>query len=278
MQQKSNTTFKCVLLTCADPFLADAAEQYTQSLFDVVHVSRYDRQSKTLLSEVHDLFQNESIDFLISFLCPVIIPESLLNATVIAPINFHPAPPEYPGVGSASYALYDQQKNFGCTAHIMEKVPDSGDILQTKYFPIFPQDTCETLFDRATLYTLLLYYEVLTGLAVNGTFQANGESWTRKAITRKQFKKWMTLSFDESQEEIQRKISALRHSRYPGPFIEVNGWRFELPAGSQPLDEVSEKTTKKKAAIDYQAMLKKHGQLKEELDKWTAKVADPVKI
>ncbi|MFO1497488.1 MAG: formyltransferase family protein [Verrucomicrobiota bacterium] len=225
----ANKQFSCVLLTGGDERLAKATEQYARSLFDVRHISRHGRDHKTLPAELLELLNQEKVDFLFNFLAPIIFPGTVLGAIGRASINFHPAPPEWPGVGSASFALYEKQATFGVTAHFMTERVDAGRIIRVQRFPILPNDTCERLFDRALDYMLLLFYEVLLEVSQNGEAAASDEQWKRKAITRRQFEKWMTLTPADSTEEIERKARALRHSRFPGPFLEIGGFRFELP-------------------------------------------------
>jgi len=211
--------FTCVLLGADDAYLAQAAESFAGTWFDVRHSSRYGRREKKLTPDAYAATGSGAVDFLFSFLCPVIIPEPLLRAARIAPINFHPAPPRYPGVGSASYAIYQEDAAFGVTAHVMAPVVDSGMIIRTLEFPISQGDTCETLFNRAKNYSLFLFYEVLAELAGTGKVVGSGEKWLGKAITRKDFEKWMTVSPEDPAKEIERKIRALRHSRFFAPYV-----------------------------------------------------------
>ena len=48
-------------------------------------------------------------DYIVSFLSPWVISNSLLNRAKKASINFHPAPPEYPGIGCTNFAIYEIQ-------------------------------------------------------------------------------------------------------------------------------------------------------------------------
>ena len=64
-------------------------------------------------------------------------------------INFHPAPPKYPGTGCASYAIYNGERRYGATAHIMNDKYDDGAILRVKYFKISNYDYCDDLFNKA---------------------------------------------------------------------------------------------------------------------------------
>jgi len=170
------------------------------------------------------------VDFILNLLSPVIVPPAVLKAARIAAVNFHPAPPKWPGVGSASFALYEGDAEFGVTAHLMAERVDSGAILKVIRFPILATDDCQSLWERALHHSLLLFCDVAHQLAREGHVAPCGDRWERPPVTRKQFERWMTLPADAPADEIRRKVRALRHPKFPGPFIEIGGVRVPHPA------------------------------------------------
>ena len=50
----------------------------------------------------------------------------------IAAINLHPGSPKYRGIGCLNYALYNKEKKFGFTIHLISKKIDCGKILNVK--------------------------------------------------------------------------------------------------------------------------------------------------
>ena len=218
----------CILLLSDHSYLASAAQSYAQGLFEVRAVSHASRSQKELDGEVLRAVREGPLDFILNFLSPVILPPAVLAAARIAAVNFHPAPPKWPGVGSASFALYEQDPEFGVTAHLMMQKVDSGPILKVIRFPICPSDDCQSLWDRALHYALILFYEVTHTLARERRAEPTYESWHRPAVSRTQFEEWMTISGDASSDEVRRKVRALRHPKFPGPFIEVGGVRLAV--------------------------------------------------
>lgn len=219
----------CILLLNENEFLANAAEDYCSTLYEVLCAPRNKRGLKKLPAEVHEAAASGRVDYIFNFLSAVKIPEDILNATKSLQVNFHPAPPEYPGVGCASYALFDQAETYGVVAHRMQKTYDSGEILKVFRFPISEGDYCDTLFDRALIYCLPLFYEVCYALAKYGKLDPCGEKWARKASTRKEFEQWMVIRPSDPEHVSKRKIRATQHSRFSGPYVEFLGKRFELP-------------------------------------------------
>jgi methionyl-tRNA formyltransferase len=226
--------FSCILLTSNHEHLSAAAESFARTVFDVRHVSRYARDARHLEREVETACATGSVDFLLNFLSPVIVPQRIVRAVRCAAINFHPAPPEWPGVGSASYALYEEHETFGVTAHLMTEQIDGGPILRSTRFPILPDDNCESVFARALNFSMFLFYDLTVELARTGEARPNGETWARPAIRRADFERWMQVAPWDAPEEIRRKARALRHSRLPGPYVELAGMRFAVLPGSAP--------------------------------------------
>jgi methionyl-tRNA formyltransferase len=244
----TGTKYSCILLSSDREHLSSAAETFARKLFDVKHVSRYPRDAKHLAAEVTDLTRGGEVDFLFNYLSPVIVPERILQSIRRGAVNFHPAPPEWPGIGSASYALFEGDETFGVTAHLMTLKVDSGPIVRTLRFPIVPDDDCESLFQRALNFSLFLFYDVLATVAQIGAAKACDETWKRDAIRRAEFEKWMRISPSDSADDVRRKVRALHHSTLPGPYVEVAGMRFHLPAGSPLPRAIAAKTAPAKAA------------------------------
>jgi len=225
------TRQSCVLLLSDHEELADRAERIARERFEVRAVARHARHDRALANTIT---RAQDTEFLFNVLSAVYIPtETLAHVSDLA-INFHPGPPEWPGVGSASYAIYDGQLTFGVTAHLLTERFDAGAILRVRRFPILAEDTCETLFQRALARSVDLFDELSKEISEGEYPGPSGERWARRAVTRVEFERWMTLSPDASPQEVARKERALRHSRFPGPFVEVGGYRFELPPRSAP--------------------------------------------
>ena len=74
-------------------------------------------------------------DYIISYLCPWVLPDALLQNAKKAAINFHPGPPQYPGTGCTNFAIYHEVDEYGVTCHHMAPHVDSGNIIAVSRFP-----------------------------------------------------------------------------------------------------------------------------------------------
>lgn len=100
-------------------------------------------------------------EYIISYLSRWVAPEYLLKKAKVAAINFHPASPDYPGIGCNNFALYEEAKEYGVTCHHMEPRVDVGKIITVERFPVFPTDTVATLLLRTYDYQLVLFYKIM---------------------------------------------------------------------------------------------------------------------
>ena len=82
-----------------------------------------------------------------SFKNYIVLPRAITDSTVC--INFHPGPPEHPGSCAANWALYNEDKSFGVTAHFMNGLVDNGLIFRVRRFPIKPETTLMEVLKKA---------------------------------------------------------------------------------------------------------------------------------
>jgi methionyl-tRNA formyltransferase len=100
-------------------------------------------------------------DIIISYLSQWIIPSAVLENASVAALNFHPGPPEYPGIGCTNFAIYNREKIFGVTCHHMAAQVDTGRIVAVKRLPLFENDTVYSITRRCYAIILALFYEIL---------------------------------------------------------------------------------------------------------------------
>lgn len=78
---------------------------------------------------IEHLSELPNTDCLLSYQSAVIVPKDILTFFLDVAINFHGAPPSYPGRDPHHWATYDGAKTYGATAHWMWPQVDSGPII-----------------------------------------------------------------------------------------------------------------------------------------------------
>ncbi len=221
--------FKAILILPEKHKLAPEAIAMVSQYMELVAV--FDQASKVTEAEIVDIEHA----LLLNFLANRIFKKEVLERPNV---NFHPAPPEYPGRGGASYAIFDKSETYGATAHRMVRAVDAGEIYLVNRFIIQETDSCERLFEKAERACVTLLTEIIEHFAKTGAILKNADAkWQHKATTRKHFDEWLKLD-PENEEEFHLKIKAARHSRFPGPFITIHGYTFALYE-KKPLERIS---------------------------------------
>jgi methionyl-tRNA formyltransferase len=165
-------------------------------------------------------------DYIISYLSRWVVPADLLQRARRAAINFHPASPEYPGIGCNNFALYEGATEYGVTCHHMAEKVDTGAIIAVRRFPVYPEDNVASLLQRTYEHQIELFYEIVGLLAEGKELPLSAEKWTRPPFTRKQFNELFRITAEMSRDEIARRIRATSFQQWQ-PYIELHGFRFE---------------------------------------------------
>jgi methionyl-tRNA formyltransferase len=172
-------------------------------------------------------------DYIISYLSPWIIPKKLLNKAKMASINFHPGPPEYPGIGCTNFALYHNVDSFGVTCHHMNPKVDTGSIIAVRRFPLYQRDTVYTLTQRCYGYILQLFYEITSLIITGDKLPQSEERWRREPFKRKELNELCKITTDMPSEEIRRRIRSVTFPNAPGAYVEINGFKFNYETNEE---------------------------------------------
>ena len=166
-------------------------------------------------------------EYVISYLCPLLIPSNILNKAKIMALNFHPGPPEYPGIGCTNYAIYNEDNNYGVTCHIMSEKIDDGEIIEVKYFKIKKNETLHSLTMNAYKNMYQLYLKILVAIIDQKKLKNSKKYyWKGKAKTRKEFLSFLKLSTDMSNSEIKKRIFSTTYPGFEPAHLNIKGIKF----------------------------------------------------
>lgn len=165
---------------------------------------------------------------LLSFLSPWIVPPAVL-ARYSPAINFHPGSARYPGIGCYNFALYENASEYGAVAHHMAAAVDTGALVEERAFPIFRNDTVETLKLRTMVVMLAMFHDIVTALACGAPLPATQSRWQRPPFTRRELDALTVVTSDMDGAEIARRVRATTYPGYPGAAIELGGVPFAAP-------------------------------------------------
>lgn len=164
-------------------------------------------------------------DYIFSYLSPWIMPNSLLESAKKGAINWHPGPPEYPGIGCTNFAVYNGEKEFGITCHYMLPKVDAGKIIETARFAILQNDTVYSITQKCYALILNSFYRIIEKIAAGETLPVSGEHWKRRPFTRKELDSLSEIKPDMTADEIEKRLKATTYDK-PWAFVEINGKKF----------------------------------------------------
>ncbi len=186
---------------------------------------RYENIPKKILSKKYD--------YIFCFRSYYILKKNLLKKVRIASVNFHPGPPEYRGTGCVNYALYDNSKFYGCTAHIINEKIDNGEIINCKKFKINKNSSVESVLLKTynQMVTQALY--VIKKIIHNNNnlkklIAKNSHiKWSNKIKKIKDLNNFYEIKKNCSKKEFLNKIRATDTSKFK-PYILLYKKRFTL--------------------------------------------------
>lgn len=173
-----------------------------------------------------EVARNWDGDYILSYLSRWVVPAYLIMRARKASINFHPAPPEYPGIGCNNFALYENAKEYGVTCHHMAPKVDTGKIIAVRRFPVSPQEGVAELLERTYEHQIALFLQIVGQLAEGKDLPRSNERWARQPYTREEFNALFLITPGMSKEEIARRIRAVSYQHWQ-PYVELHGYRFE---------------------------------------------------
>jgi methionyl-tRNA formyltransferase len=92
--------------------------------------------------ETADWIREQDVDLLLNVHSLYLIAGEVVGAPRIGSFNLHPGPlPEYAGLNTPSWAIYNGEEQHGVTVHWMEPGVDTGDIAYQSRFDLTDSDT-----------------------------------------------------------------------------------------------------------------------------------------
>jgi len=150
---------------------------------------------------------------ILSYCSRWIVPQWLLDRAPIA-LNFHPAPPEYPGIGGLNWALYNGDEAFGVTCHHMVQKVDAGPIVEVRRFPVHAADDVPCLFARTHREMEAMARDVITRLCEGWDAPPSNDEWSEVTRRRCELDDMMDPPRDAPEAEIKRRKRAFEFGRW----------------------------------------------------------------
>ena len=172
-------------------------------------------------------------DLIVCFRSFYILKNNILKKASKAAINFHPGPPEYRGTGCVNYALYENSKFYGCTAHLINLKVDSGKIIDVKKFNINKKNSISEVLTKTYEKMSSLAISTIKNIKKNPNFVENqilknkDIKWSNKIKKLKDLNNFYQINKNIKKIDFLNKIRATDTPKFK-PYIKLYGKKFIL--------------------------------------------------
>jgi len=148
-------------------------------------------------------------------------------------INLHMSPlPDYRGAGQCSFAILNQDREFGTTLHLMEPRVDAGGILAQRRFAIDPDWTVKELYEKTANESVLLVEENLKAM-IHGKLRPRPQGEFPGDLPRRFYKRSDIPKYKEIDptwpiERIDRTVRAFDMPGYEPAYIQFGSRRLYM--------------------------------------------------
>jgi len=163
----------------------------------------------------------DSVDLLINANALEIAVDEVLSAPSIGSFNLHPGPlPEYAGLNTVGWALYEGSSEYGVTLHWMEAGIDTGPIAFENRFRIDPKATALTLSAECTRRGVPLVFDLLDAASRGvGDIPVVAQDLSRRRYySSRDVPSQGKISWEESGGDLLRLARAFDYGPFPCPW------------------------------------------------------------
>jgi len=206
-----------------------------------IKVKEYIKNNSKKLIFINSKKINEKIDinklikykfeYIFCFRSYFILKKNFLKKIKSTIINFHPGLPKYRGRGSVNFSLYNKEKYFGCTAHIIDSNKiDSGPIINVKKFIINKKDNVDDIlaktYSAMTSQAIYLIDYLLKKKNIFYLVKKNSRlKWSKKLYTTSDLENLYKLKLGLNKLEFKKIIKSTYTEKYK-PYIIYHGEKF----------------------------------------------------
>ena len=190
-------------------------------------------ESNKIGEKINNEYLKLNYDYIFCFRSFYILKKNILKKVKKAAINFHPGPPEYRATGCVNYAVYENSKFYGCTAHLINEKVDNGKIIDVKKFSINRKDNISKILNKTYKVMSSQAISLINQIKINPNFIKNQIEknkkikWSNKIKKIKDLDKFYIINKNIKKKDFLNKIRATDTPKFK-PYIKLYGKKFIL--------------------------------------------------
>jgi len=197
-----------------------------------------DKKSIKVLSNLDEYLKIEKVDIAISVQYHEILKEEHIRKAKEIIVNLHMAPlPEYRGCNQFSFAIYNDENEFGATIHKLEAGIDSGAIIAQEKFSIPGNITVMQLYDKTVDCSINLFKNSISDILlgkINLVEQCKIKTGKETHFYYRKDIEWLKkINLNMNENTIDRILRATSMNGFEPPYIEIKNKKVYLIPESQ---------------------------------------------
>ena len=190
-------------------------------------------KSKKIGEKINKKLLKINYDYIFCFRSYCILKKNILRKVKVNAINFHPGLPEYRGTGAINYAIYNDSRFYGSTAHIINEKVDYGKIIDVRKFKINKKITIEKILLKTYKIMVNQAIFIIKNLDMNSNFINNkikknqNIKWSNKIGTIKDLENFYIINKNIKKKDLLKKIRATYTDKFK-PYVSLYGKKFVL--------------------------------------------------
>lgn len=193
----------------------------------IINITKKKFKNLKILDHNNPLDVTKNYDYILSYLSKKILKKKFLKSTRQYNINFHPGSSKYPGIGCFNFALYNNEKSYGVTAHLMSEKVDTGEIIAERKFKIKKNLDVKMISEKSYKEMFKLYRDILNMIKEN-KIKFSAIKWKTKPYQRSDLNKLSKINFSDSKSTILKKIRCTYFEGKPKPYTLIKGIKFNF--------------------------------------------------
>ena len=206
---------------------SNLCKKFLKKKFEKVKIIESDRSKKKKLSSL-----KWAGDLVLSFRSHIILKKNIIYNAKIACVNFHPSTPKYRGLGGINYAIYNNDENFGCTAHLItsNKI-DCGKIINVKRFRLSKKHNLKYLLNKTNLNLYKQFKQLVPNLINKKKISVLSESmkkekWSKIYNNKRKLDDFYVIY--KNEKDLKNKIRATYLNNKYSPYYFFNNKKKKL--------------------------------------------------
>ena len=130
-------------------------------------------------------------------------------------------------IGCFNFALYNNEKNYGVTAHLMSERVDTGKIIKERKFKIKKNSDVKMILEKSYIEMFKLYKEILNMIEKNQV-KFSSTKWKRKPYKRSELNNLSKINYNDTKSTVLKKIRCTYYEGKPKPYTLIKGFKFNF--------------------------------------------------